>query len=237
MFHDAYLAHMPEEMSSFGRTRVAAMNARHDLTSFPSSALAVSLAESALRLRGPDVRTFVEQFLSHATKPSVVRVTGDGKVFRQALCFPVSGMAAERDTVMPFPGLPPHLLVELGSGHVIGFRINDSTPSRLSLTAFMQDIERYQDLLAKRDTGSWSGIQQMIEGTQRKRIRFFDFVLDNDPTIFLARVFPPGSYPADQSGTTGAADHRTRTQAGNHNNVRHSLRALPAGLYRFSGSA
>lgn len=169
------------------------MNARQDLSVVPSSSLAISLAESALRLRGPDVRTFVEQFLSHATKPSAVRVAGDGKMFRQALCFPVSGMAPDTSTVIPFPGLPPHVLIELGSGHVIAFRINDSTPSRLSLTAFMQDIERYQELLAKRDTGSWSGIQQMIEGTQKRRIRLFDFVLDNDPTVFWREYFPQGA--------------------------------------------
>jgi hypothetical protein len=169
------------------------MNARQDLSAVPSSSLAMSLAESALRLRGPDVRTFVEQFLSHATRPTAVRVAGDGKMFRQALCFPVSGMAPDTSAVIPFPGLPPHVLIELGSGHVIAFRINDSTPGRLSLTAFMQDIERYHDLLAKRDTGSWSGIQQMIEGTQRKRIHFFDFILNNDPTVFWRDYFPQGA--------------------------------------------
>lgn len=173
--------------------RVAAMNARHDLTSVPSSALALSLAESVLRLRGPDVRTFVEQFLSQAAKSSVVRVTGDGKIFRQGLCFPVSGTAPETDTVMPFPGLPPHLLIELGSGHVIGFRINDATPNRLSPTAFMKSIERYLDLLMKKDSFSWDGIQQMIEGTQRKRIKLFDFVLHDDTTAYWSEYFPQGA--------------------------------------------
>lgn len=114
-------------------------------------------------------------------------------MFRQALCFPVWGMAPDTSTVIPFPGLPPHLLIELGSGHVIGFRINDATPNRLSLTAFMQSIERYLDLLMKRGSYSWDGIQQMIEGTQRKRIKLFDFVLQDDTTVYWSEYFPQGA--------------------------------------------
>lgn len=123
------------------------MNARHNVTA-THSLQAVTLAESALHLRGPDVPAFVEQFLSYTAKPPVLRIAGDGKIFRQALCFPVLGTVPQTDAIIPFPGLPPHLLIELGSGHIIGFRINDSTPSRLSLSVFMKSIERYLDPMA-----------------------------------------------------------------------------------------
>lgn len=155
--------------------------------------LAKSLAESALHLRGPDVTAFTEQFLCYAEKASIVRIAGDGKAFRQALCFPVSGAVSQTDTIIPFPGLPPHLLIELGSGHIIGFRINDSTPSRLSISVFMKSIDRYLDHLITRDSFSWVGIQQMIEGAQRQRIKLFDFVLHDDPAVFWSEYFPQGA--------------------------------------------
>lgn len=159
----------------------------------PFFATARTLAESDLRLRGEEARAFIEQFSTQAATPAVVRIDGAGKAYRQALCFPVLGTVPNTDTIKPFPGIPPHLLVELPSGHIIGFRLDDVMSLRLSLTAFMSSIERYLDLLMQRDSYRWSDIQRMIEGQQRQRIKLFDFVLEEKPEAFWQDYFPQGA--------------------------------------------
>lgn len=44
-----------------------------------------------------------------------------------------------------------------------------------------------------RESFNWSGIQQMMEGVQRLRIKLFDFVLDDDPAAFWSEYFPQGA--------------------------------------------
>jgi len=169
------------------------MNVGHDLKNKHFFPIACALAESALRLRGEEAEAFIEQFCAQAATPVLARIAGDGKAYRQALCFPVAGAVPNTDAIKPFPGLPPHLLVELPSGHVIGFRLNDVMPLRLSLTAFMSSIERYLDLLTQRDSYRWSDIQHMIEGQQRQRTNLFNFVLEDDPDVFWREYFQQGA--------------------------------------------
>lgn len=162
------------------------------------SALARSLAESVLRLRGQEMQAFVEQFIAQASTPSARRIPGDNQMFNQALCFPVVGLprtkATPEDIFAPYPGLVPHMIIELTSGHLLGCRFCAAkTPAKLSVNAFLETISRQLEALRKRGKSAWSGIQHMIEGQQRLRVTFFDYVLDRDPAVFWEDYFPQGA--------------------------------------------
>ena len=168
------------------------MNTLMGFSESPHFGPAVALANDVLHLRGVNSEIFVEQFGACATCSTTVRVGGDGRTFRQALCFPVFGPVSAAGLVSPYRKLPSHLVIELMSGHVIGFRLNDMTPRQLSLVSFMDNMARFLDLLMTRDVNSWSHIEQMIEGVQRKRIKLFDFDLTGNPEIFWSDYFPQG---------------------------------------------
>ncbi len=163
------------------------------MTNMPFLAIARALAEFDLRLRGEEAEAFIDQFCTQAATPAVARINGAGKAYRQALCFPVAGTVPNTDSIKPFPGMPPHALIELPSGHILGFQLNDVMPNKLSLSAFISSIERYLELLMQRDAYRWSAIQQMIEGQQRQRIKLFDFVLEDGPEVFWQEYFRQGA--------------------------------------------
>src|SRR3989338_10397423 len=119
----------------------SSMNARPNLTASPHFSLGESLAEMALRLRGPDAQAFAEQFARHASRRVAVHIAGNGETFRQAVCFPVAG-AGQGDFIQAVAGVSPSAVVELLSGHVICLRLADCMSARLSLSAFLRSIER-----------------------------------------------------------------------------------------------
>ena len=149
-----------------------------------------ALAADALYLRGADVQVFAEQFATLAARPLATRVAGDGATFRQALCFPVSGLASD-GFITPVPGASPYLLVELVSGHLVGLRLADCMPGRFSPAALLQRIETSLERLPQ-GIASWPGIERSIAMMTRRRIVLVDFVLQADATPFWREYYAQG---------------------------------------------
>ena len=160
------------------------------LTPSPHLDLAESLAGWFIGLKGADATAFAEQFVALASRPVAAHVAGDGETFRQALCFPLGGMA-QADFIQPTTSAAPYLLVEMLTGHLICLRLADCLANRFSLSAFLRSIERPLERLPQ-GVSAWPGIQKSIEMMVRRRVVLVDFVLQADEKHFWRECYPQG---------------------------------------------
>lgn len=168
------------------------MNARPNLEISPHFSLGEMLASETLRLRGLDAHDFAVQFATQAARPVAVHVAGNGEIFRQAVCFPVAG-TGKCDFIQPVENVPPCMVVELLSGHLICLRLNDCASGQLALGAFLRSIERSLERVPQETSDYWSGIEKSIEMVTRRRVELVDFVLEANETVFWGEIFSVGT--------------------------------------------
>ena len=160
------------------------------LTPSPHLDLGESLAAFVLYLNGTNATAFAEQFAALASRPVAARIYGDGNIFRQALCFPLGGLA-QADFIQPTTRAAPYLLVETLTGHLVCLRLADCSANRFSLSAFLRSIERPLERLPQ-GASAWPGIQKSIEMMVRRRVVLVDFVLQTDEKHFWRECYPQG---------------------------------------------